>query len=98
MLAAIAHRRLGQTDQAADQLAYALALAEPHREYRPFLDGGSAARSALAVLIRPASQGAATAARILQRFDTRPARPADTPVAVPLTGSELAVCDSCPRT
>ena len=91
VLAAVAHRRLGQTDRAADQLAYALALAEPHREYRPFLDVGSAARSALAVLIRPASQGAATAARILQRFDTRPTKPADTPVAVPLTGSELAV-------
>jgi LuxR family maltose regulon positive regulatory protein len=91
VLAAVAHRRLGQTDQAADQLGYALALAEPHREYRPFLDGGSAARSALAVLIRPASQGAATAARILQRFDTRPARPADTQVSAPLTGSELAV-------
>jgi LuxR family maltose regulon positive regulatory protein len=91
VLAAIAHRRLGQTEQAADQLGCALALAEPHREYRPFLDGGSAARSALAVLIRPASQGAATAARILQRFDTRPARPAEAPAAVPLTGSELAV-------
>jgi LuxR family transcriptional regulator, maltose regulon positive regulatory protein len=91
VLAAIARRRLGQTDQAADQLGYALTLAEPHREYRSFLDGGSAARSALAVLIRPASQGAATAARILQRFDTRPTRPADAPAAVPLTGSELAV-------
>jgi LuxR family transcriptional regulator, maltose regulon positive regulatory protein len=91
VLSAIARRRLGQADQATDQLGYALTLAEPHREYRPFLDGGSAARSALAVLIRPASQGAATAARILQRFDTRPTRPADAPAAVPLTGSELAV-------
>lgn len=91
VLASVAHRRLGQTDQATDQLGYALTLAEPHRQYRPFLDGGSAARSALAVLIRPASQGAATAARILQRFDTRPARPAETQAAIPLTGSELAV-------
>ncbi len=86
--AAVAHRRLGQSDQAADQLGYALALAEPHGLYRPFLDGGSAARSALTVLIRPANHGAAVAARILQRFDTRPARQPD---AVPLTGSELAV-------
>jgi DNA-binding NarL/FixJ family response regulator len=39
----------------------------------------------------PANQGAAVAARILQRFDTRPARPADAPAMVPLTGSELAV-------
>ncbi len=91
VLAAVAHRRLGQPEQAADQLGYALALAEPHGMYRPFLDGGPAARSALTVLIRPANQGAAVAARILQRFDTRPARTADAPATVPLTGSELAV-------
>lgn len=89
--AAVARRRLGQSDQAADQLGYALTLAEPHGLFRPFLDGGSAARSALTVLIRPANQGAAVAARILQRFDTRPARSPDAPVPVPLTGSELAV-------
>jgi LuxR family maltose regulon positive regulatory protein len=89
--AAVARRRLGQADQAADQLGYALALAEPHGLYRPFLDGGSAARSALTVLIRPANQGAAVAARILRRFDTRPGRQPDAPAAVPLTGSELAV-------
>ncbi|HUD36413.1 MAG TPA: LuxR C-terminal-related transcriptional regulator [Streptosporangiaceae bacterium] len=89
--AAVAHRRLGQPDQAADQLGYALALAEPHGMYRPFLDGGQPARSALTVLIRPAHQGAAVAARILQRFDTRPVRSADLPATVPLTGSELAV-------
>jgi LuxR family maltose regulon positive regulatory protein len=89
--AAVARRRLGQPDQAADQLGYALTLAEPHGLYRPFLDGGSAARSALTILIRPANQGAAIAARILQRFDTRPARQPDAPVTVPLTGSELAV-------
>ncbi len=89
--AAVANRRLGQSEQAADQLGFALALAEPHGLYRPFLDGGSAARSALTVLIRPANQGAAVAARILQRFDTRSARPADAPAVVPLTCSELAV-------
>jgi len=89
--AAVARRRLGQPDQAADQLGYALTLAEPHGLYRPFLDGGSAARSALTVLIRPTNHGAAVAARILQRFDTRPARQSDAPVPVPLTGSELAV-------
>jgi LuxR family transcriptional regulator, maltose regulon positive regulatory protein len=89
--AAVARRRLGQPEQAADQLGYALALAEPHGLYRPFLDGGQAARSALTVLIRPANQGAATAARILQRFDTRPGRLADSPATVPLTCSELAV-------
>ncbi len=89
--AAIALRRLGHAEAAADQLGYALALAEPHGEYRPFLDGGAAARSALTVLIRPTSQGAACAARILQRFETRPSRPPDNQTTVPLTGSELAV-------
>ncbi len=89
--AAVAHRRLGQAEQATDQLGYALALAEPHGMYRPFLDGGASVRSALTVLIRPASRGAAIAARILQRFDTRPGRQAAQPAVVPLTGSELAV-------
>ena len=88
---AVAHRRLGQAERAADQLGYALALAEPHGMYRPFLDGGAPVRSALTVLIRPASAGAATAARILQRFDTRPVRCAAQPAVVPLTSSELAV-------
>ncbi len=89
--AAVARRRLGQAEQATDQLGHALALAEPHGMYRPFIDGGSAARSALTVLIRPTSTGAAVAARILQRFDTRPVKQAELPAAVPLTGSELAV-------
>ena len=89
--AAIAARRLGQLEHAADRLTAALALAEPHRMYRPFLDGGGAARSALTVLIRPVSQGAAFAARILQRFDTAPAPCQAAAAAVPLTSSELAV-------
>ena len=91
--ACIAARRLGQAEQAAEQLACALALAEPQGMYRPFLDGGGAARSALTVLIRPVSQGAAFAARILQRFDTAPASPPGQPpvACVPLTSSEIAV-------
>lgn len=91
--AAIAHRRLSQPEQAAEQLDRALALADPHDAYRAFLDGGPAARSALTVLIRPASRGAALAARILQRFDICPARPGEPPAtaSVPLTSSELAV-------
>jgi LuxR family maltose regulon positive regulatory protein len=90
---AVACRRLGQADRGTEHLARALALAEPHGAYRAFLDGGPAARSALTVLIRPASPGAALAARILQRFDTCPARQADQPDtgSVALTGSELAV-------
>ncbi len=89
VIAAIAARRLGQPEHAADRLTVALALAEPHRMYQPFLDGGGAARSALTVLIRPVSQGAAFAARILQRFDTAPAP--GQPAVIPLTSSELAV-------
>ena len=91
--ASVACRRLGQAERAVEQLTGALVLAEPHGSYRAFLDGGPAVRSALTVLIRPASQGAALTARILQRFDTCPARPGDPPggAAVPLTSSELAV-------
>ena len=91
--AAIAARRLGNAEQAGARLTFALALAEPHGMYRPFLDSGAAARSALTVLIRPASQGAAFAARILQRFEVSPGPSGGQPAspAVPLTSSELAV-------
>jgi LuxR family transcriptional regulator, maltose regulon positive regulatory protein len=91
--ACIAVRRLGQAEQAADQLACALALAEPQGMYRPFLDGGAAARSALTVLVRPVSHTAVFATRILQRFDTAPASPPGQPAVpcVPLTSSEIAV-------
>jgi LuxR family maltose regulon positive regulatory protein len=91
VIAAIAERRLGHADHATDRLTMALGLAEPQRMYRPFLDGGGAARSAMTVLIRPVSQGAAFAARILQRFDTAPAQGQHAAAAIPLTGSELAV-------
>jgi LuxR family maltose regulon positive regulatory protein len=91
--AAVAARRLGDAEQATERLTFALALAEPHAMYRPFLDSGAAARSALTVLIRPASHGAAFAARILQRFEvtTGPSSGQPTSLAVPLTCSELAV-------
>jgi len=89
----VAHRRLGQAEQAAEHLTRALMLAEPHGACRAFLDGGPAVRSALTVLIRPGSQGAGLSARILQRFDTCPGRVGERPTAtaVPLTSSELAV-------
>jgi LuxR family transcriptional regulator, maltose regulon positive regulatory protein len=91
--AAVAARRLGNAEQATERLTVALAFAEPHGMYRPFLDSGAAARSALTVLIRPASQGAAFAARILQRFEVAggPSGGQPTSPAVPLTSSELAV-------
>jgi LuxR family maltose regulon positive regulatory protein len=93
VIVSVAHRRLGETEQAAAHLTRALTLAEPHGACRVFLDGGPAARSALTVLIRPGSQGSALAARVLQRFDTCPARPDGQPAttSVPLTTSELAV-------
>ena len=91
VIAAIAERRLGHSEHATDRLTMALGLAEPQRMYRPFLDGGGAARSALTVLIRPVSQGAAFAAKMLQRFDTAPAHGQQAAAAIPLTGSELAV-------
>lgn len=91
--ASIAHRKLGQSEQAAGKLVLALALAEPHGLRRPFLDGGAAARSALTVLIRPLSPGAAFAGRILQRYDTYVGRPAEQqcPGPAALTSSEIAV-------
>jgi LuxR family maltose regulon positive regulatory protein len=91
--AAVAHRKLGQAEQATGRLALALVLAEPHGLRRPFLDGGAAVRSALTALIRPISPGAAFAGRILQRYDTCAGRPADQqcPGPAALTSSEIAV-------
>jgi LuxR family maltose regulon positive regulatory protein len=88
--AAIAARRLGQAEAATSWLTDALNLAEPQGMYRPFLDGGAAVRSALTVLIRPASQAAAFAVRVLQRFERVPSGQAAA-TSVPLTSSELAV-------
>ncbi|HEX9359202.1 MAG TPA: LuxR C-terminal-related transcriptional regulator, partial [Streptosporangiaceae bacterium] len=93
LIAAVAQRRLGSSDEAGSLLEQALALAEPDGAYRAFLDGGAAVRSAMTVLIPPTSRHAGFAGRILERFDAqapRPAGPADA-VSVPLTDSERAV-------
>ncbi len=93
LIAAVAQRRLGSSDEAAGLLEQALTLAEPDGAYRAFLDGGAAVRSAMTVLIPPTSRHAGFAGRILERFDAQashPAGPADA-VSVPLTDSERAV-------
>ncbi len=93
LIAAVAHRRLGSSDEAATLLEQALALAEPDGAYRAFLDGGAAVRSAMTVLIPPTSRHAGFAGRILERFDAQVPQGA-APAArasVPLTDSERAV-------
>lgn len=91
LTAAIAHRRLSQPADAAALLEEALALAEPDDASGPFVLAGSAARSALTVLIPPSSRCAAFATRILDRFDGRQQRPGPVQPGSPLTESELAV-------
>ena len=93
LVAAVAHRRLGSTEEAATLLEQALALAEPDGAYRAFLDGGAAVRSAMTVLIPPTSRHAGFAGRILERFDAQTPRggPAVERISVPLTDSERAV-------
>jgi LuxR family maltose regulon positive regulatory protein len=93
LLAALAHRRLGSVDEAARLVERALALAEPDSAYRVFLDGGTAVRSALTVLVPPTSRHARFAGRILERFDAQAPRPGGAPeqASVPLTDSERAV-------
>ncbi|HXF22759.1 MAG TPA: LuxR C-terminal-related transcriptional regulator [Streptosporangiaceae bacterium] len=93
LTAAVAHRRLGGTDEATTLLEQALTLAEPEGAYRVFLDGGAAVRSAMTVLILPTSRHASIAGRILERFDAQTPRgngPAEQ-VSIPLTDSERAV-------
>jgi LuxR family maltose regulon positive regulatory protein len=91
LTAVIAHRRLSQGTDAAALLEEALALAEPDDACGLFVAAGSAARSALTVLIPPSSRCAAFAARILDRFDGRQQRPGSAQPGSPLTDSELAV-------
>jgi LuxR family transcriptional regulator, maltose regulon positive regulatory protein len=92
LLAAAAQRRLGAAEAAGGRLREALALAEPHRMVRPFMDGGTPVCSAITALIRSEGPGASFAAVVLRRFSYQPPtgyRPARQ--AAPLSGSELAV-------
>jgi LuxR family maltose regulon positive regulatory protein len=96
LTAAIAARRTGADDVAAKMLEEALATAEPHDMYRPFLDGGGAVHSSIALLISPSSPAAGFAARVHERFVCQPSsRAAGSPSAghetPALTTSELAV-------
>jgi LuxR family transcriptional regulator, maltose regulon positive regulatory protein len=94
--ATLASRRLGADHEAAALLEEALALAEPHRAYRPFLDLGGDVHSAIAILVAPASPAAGFAARVREHLISRPlARPPDAVAggreSPALTASELAV-------
>ncbi|HZC41002.1 MAG TPA: helix-turn-helix transcriptional regulator, partial [Streptosporangiaceae bacterium] len=93
LAAAVATRRLGDSPEAAALLERALALGEPERAYRAFLDGGPAVRATMTVLIQPTSRHASFAGRILERFDAQGPRPAGagSGESVRLTASELAV-------
>ncbi len=101
LVAAVAGRRLGRTETAAELLEQALALAEPDDACRVFLDAGQPVRSAITVLVPPTSRSAGFAGRILERFDTQLSHVSRTTHAegggagehaeVLLTDSELAV-------
>jgi LuxR family maltose regulon positive regulatory protein len=96
LTAVIAARRTATDAEAAKLLEEALAIAEPHELYRPFLDAGGAVHSAIALLIAPASPVAGFAARVHERFVCQPSSraagngPAEHE-ATALTSSELAV-------
>jgi LuxR family maltose regulon positive regulatory protein len=92
----VAARRAGADDKAAKLLEEALTSAEPHDMYRPFLDGGGAVHSAIALLISPSSPAAGFASRVHEHFVCQPSsRAAGSPSAghetPALTASELAV-------
>jgi LuxR family maltose regulon positive regulatory protein len=96
LTAAVAARRTGADAEAAPLLEEALAAAEPHDMFRPFLDGGGAVHSAIALLVAPSSPVAGFAARVHERFVCQPSsRAAGSPAAghetPALTTSELAV-------
>ena len=91
LTAVIAHRRLNQAPEAAERLEEALALAEPDDQSGQFIAAGSPVRSALTIMITPASPSAGFAGRILDRFDGRLPRGLTQPSGAALTESELAV-------
>ncbi len=93
LVAAVADRRLGLTETAAELLEQALALAEPDDASRVFLDAGQPVRSAITVLVPPTSRSAGFAGRILERFDIQLPHAGAAPeqAEVLLTDSELAV-------
>jgi LuxR family transcriptional regulator, maltose regulon positive regulatory protein len=96
LAAAVAARSRGPDDKAAKLLEEALTSAEPHDMYRPFLDAGRAAHSAIALLVSPSSPAAGFAARVRERFVCHPsslaARSGSAGREVPaLTASELTV-------
>jgi len=93
LVAAVANRRLGLTETAAELLEQALALAEPDDASRVFLDAGQPVRSAITVLVPPTSRSAGFAGRILERFDTQLPNAGAAPEQAEalLTDSELAV-------
>jgi LuxR family transcriptional regulator, maltose regulon positive regulatory protein len=96
LAAVIAARRTATDAEAAKLLEEALAIAEPHDLYRPFLDAGGAVHSSIALLISPSSPVAGFAARVHERFVCQPSSraagngPADHEASA-LTSSELAV-------
>jgi LuxR family transcriptional regulator, maltose regulon positive regulatory protein len=95
LTAAVAARRTGSDEMAGKLLEEALASAEPHDMYRPFLDGGGAVHAAIALFISPSSPAAGFAARVHERFVCQPSsRAAGSPsaghVTPALTTSELA--------
>jgi len=89
--AVIAHRRLNQAAEAAERLEEALALAEPDDQSGQFIAAGSPIRSALTIMITPASPSAGFAGRILDRFEGRLPHGSSQPSGAALTESELAV-------
>jgi len=95
LTAALASRRLGDGSAATVLLEDALVTAEPHNAFRPFLEAGGAAHSAIAILIPPASPAASFAARVRERFARRlPAGMPDPELGhgqQSLTQSEIAV-------
>jgi LuxR family transcriptional regulator, maltose regulon positive regulatory protein len=93
VVAAVASRRAGLSQTAAELLQQALALAEPDDACQAFLDAGHPARSAITVLVPATSSSAGFAGRVLERFDTQLPRADGVPdqAQVLLTESELAV-------
>lgn len=93
LVAASAHRRLGNRHEAVRLLEAALGLAAPEGLTRVFVDAGADIQALLTLHVRPEGAHGAMREKLLRRFEARAGgRPGPSQALLePLTNSELAV-------
>ena len=97
LVASCAHRRLGMQREAEEQLHRALALAEPHRPVRVFVQAGRVIRSLLTVAVPPDGPYGPLRALLLHNFDAQATAWEEDVRPIRLTASEAAILTFLPE-